>query len=116
MVYYHVQKSAPCPCPKTDYSSSCHPSYFFRSILVSFSNRHLGLPSGLLSIFPTKTLYAPLLCQYMPHAMAILLSLTYKLYAGYLKLYNRNSVSKVYIVAVLLYSQFVATCNVFTPC
>jgi len=70
------QKSAPCPCPETDHSNLCLLSCFFRTILISFSHQHLVLPSGLLlSIFPNKTLFAPLLCQYMPHVMALLLLL-----------------------------------------
>jgi hypothetical protein len=48
------------PCPN-----------FWRSILILSSHRSLGLQSGLLmSYFPSKTLYAPLI-SYVLHAPCI---------------------------------------------
>ena len=52
-----------------------HPTSW-RPILILSSHLCLGLPSGLLRwCFLTKTLYAPLLSPYMPHAPAHLLLL-----------------------------------------
>ena len=108
------QKSAPCRCPETDHSNLCLLSCFFRTVLISFSCRHLVLPSGLLlSIFPTKTLFAPLLCPYVPHVTALLLLLLLSSsFINFMQgIYNyiteTNHVSRVCSIAALLYLQFV---------
>jgi len=57
----HAQVPATCPYPETTWSSPYSTSW--RSILILSSQLHLGLPSDRLpSGFPTKTLYALLLC------------------------------------------------------
>jgi hypothetical protein len=53
------------------------PSYL-RSILILFTNLHLGLPSDLIpSGFPTNILYAFLFSQFVLHALPISSSLTW---------------------------------------
>ena len=47
-----------------------HPTSW-RSILILSTHLRLGLPTGLLSGFPTKTLYTPLSYPYAPHAQPI---------------------------------------------
>jgi len=58
------QKPTKLPCPELDQSSPCSPqSISWRFSLILSSHLHLGRPSGLFpSVFPTKILYAPLLC------------------------------------------------------
>ena len=58
----HLQYPATCPYPEWDQYSPCPQPTSWRSILILSSHLCLGLPSGLFpSVFPTKTLYAPLL-------------------------------------------------------
>ena len=68
-----LQVPAACPYHDPNQSSSwpSHPTSC-RSMLTLSSYLSLGLPSGLLpSVFPTKTLYVPLLSPYMLHAQPI---------------------------------------------
>ena len=58
----YTQEQATCPCPEPDQFSLCPHPTSQRSILLLSSHLSLGLPRGLLlSGFPTKALYAPLL-------------------------------------------------------
>ena len=58
----HPQQPATCPYPESHRSSLCPHPTSQRSILILSSHPRLGLPGCLLlSGFPTKALYAPLL-------------------------------------------------------
>ena len=58
----HLQFPATCPYHERDQSSPCPQPTSRRFMLILSSHLRLGLPSGLFpSVFPTKTLYAPLL-------------------------------------------------------
>ena len=57
----HLQKPATCPYPELHQSSPCLLSHFLKILILS-TRLCLSLPRGLFpSVFPTKTLYAPLL-------------------------------------------------------
>ena len=58
----HSQVTANCPYPEPDQSCPSPHAISLRSILILSSHLSLGLPNGLFPpVFPTKTLYTPVL-------------------------------------------------------
>jgi hypothetical protein len=64
-VGYRIQEPTTSPCSEPDRSSPCHPSHSLKidfNILILSSHLRLSLLTALLlSGFPNKTLYVPLL-------------------------------------------------------
>ena len=64
----HLQVPATCSCSEPGHSISYHRYISWRSILILSSHLHLGVTSGPFpSVFPTNTLYTPLLTPYVLH-------------------------------------------------